>query len=76
MMFKQQALLVNNEFTKVCDKLLHLILSATATNEHVVKIGQCIRLIKECSSGILATLPFAKLPKIVLSTTFIIEQCS
>ncbi len=41
-------------------------MNTTAAKEHVPEVEQCIWLIKECGRGILNTLPFKKMPQIML----------
>jgi hypothetical protein len=43
-----------------------LVVNTTAAKEHVPEVEQRIRLIKECGRGILNTLPFKKMPQVIL----------
>lgn len=54
------------EFDKIKDKLPSLIVNTMAAREHVAEIEWKIRLVKERCRGIIATLPYAKLPKLMV----------
>ena len=59
-------MLMDNEFNKVADELPQFIINATTANEHVGEVEWHIRLIKERAQGIMATLPFKSIPKIMI----------
>ena len=46
--------------------MLILAINTTAAKEHVPEVERKIRLIKEQGRGILKTLPFKKMPRLVL----------
>ena len=59
-------LLMDNEFEKLVEHLPTVVVNLTAAREHVPEIERRIRLIKERGRGIKNTLPFKKLPKLIL----------
>ncbi len=64
--FQVGMVLMDNEFEKLRNLVLVLTVNTTATKEHVPEVKQRIRLIKERGRGILNTLPFKKMPQIML----------
>ncbi len=58
--------MMDNEFEKIWNLVLVLAVNTTAAKEHVPEVERCIRLIKERCRGILNTLPFKKMPQIML----------
>jgi hypothetical protein len=58
--------LMDNEFKKLRNLVPILAINTTAAKEHVPEVERKIRLIKEGGRDILNTLPFKKLPWIVL----------
>lgn len=64
--FTVQTILMDNEFSKVTDHTPNVLINTTAASEHVGDIERRIRVIKERCRGILCTLPYARLPQIML----------
>ncbi len=64
--FRIGTILMDNEFEKLKPLLPTLSINTTAANEHVLEIERRIRLIKERGRGILNTLPFKKMPLVIL----------
>ena len=64
--FTVRTILMDNEFEKVRDYVQHTILNTTAAAEHVGDIERRIRVIKERCRGIICTLPYTSLPKIMV----------
>ena len=64
--FTVQTILMDNKFEKLRDHIPMLALNIPAAHEHVGDIEQRIRVVKERSRGIICTLPYAKIPQIVL----------
>ena len=64
--YKVQTMLMDNEFNKVADELPQLIINTIAANEHVGEVEWHIPLIEKHAWGILATLSFKSIPKIML----------
>jgi hypothetical protein len=64
--FRVGTVLMDNEFEKLKPLLPTLSINTTAANEHVPEIERRIRLIKERGRGILNTLPFKKMPRVIL----------
>ena len=58
--------MMDNKFEKLRNLLPVLAVNTTAAKEHVPEVERCIQLIKECGRGILNTLPFKKIPQIML----------
>jgi hypothetical protein len=58
--------LIDNKFENLRSLIPILAINTTAAKEHVPEVEFRIRLIKERGRGILKTLPFKKLPRIVL----------
>ncbi len=59
--------MMDNEFEKLWNLVPVLAVNTTDAKEHVPEVKQCIRLIKEHGRGILNTLPFKKMPQIMLA---------
>jgi hypothetical protein len=57
---------MDNEFEPLQNLIPIIMVNTTATKEHVPEIEQRIRLIKECRRGILNTLPYKKIPQLML----------
>jgi hypothetical protein len=64
--FQVGTVLMDNKFEKLRNLVPVLALNTTAAKEHVLKVERRIRLIKERGRGILNTLPFKKMPQIML----------
>ena len=64
--FRVGTILMDNEFEKLKPLVPALSINTTAANEHVPEIERRIRLIKERGRGILNTLPFKKMPRVIL----------
>jgi hypothetical protein len=64
--FQVGTVLMDNEFKKLCNLVPVLAVNTTAAKEHVPEVERRIRLIKERGRGILNTLPFKKMPQIML----------
>ena len=64
--FRVGTVLMDNEFEKLRPLVPTLSINTTAANEHVPEIERRIRLIKERGRGILNTLPFKKMPRVIL----------
>jgi hypothetical protein len=64
--FQVGTVLMDNEFEKLHNLVPVLAVNATAAKEHVPEVKRRIRLIKERGRGILNTLPFKKMPQIML----------
>jgi hypothetical protein len=63
---KLQTLLMDMEFEPLKALFPHSVINTIAANEHVLEIERKIRIIKERARGTLNTLPFAKLPKLII----------
>jgi hypothetical protein len=59
-------LLMDNEFESLVPLLPSIVANTTAAREHVSEVERQIRTIKERGGGIKNTLPFAKLPKLMI----------
>jgi hypothetical protein len=57
---------MDNEFEKLRNLVPILAINTTAAKEHVPEVKRKIRLIKERGRGILNTLPFKKMPRLML----------
>jgi hypothetical protein len=64
--FQVGTVLMENKFEQLRVLILFLIVNTTAAKEHVPEVERQIRLIKERRRGILNTLPFKKMPQIML----------
>ncbi len=64
--FQVGAVLMDNEFEKLRNLVPVLAVNTTAAKEHVPEVKRRIRLIKERGRGILNTLPFKKMPQIMI----------
>ena len=58
--------LMDNEFEKLRNLVPILVVNTTAAKEHVPEVERKIRLIKERGRGILNTLPFKQMPRLML----------
>jgi hypothetical protein len=58
--------LMDNDFKKLRNLMPILVMKTTAAKDHVLEVKQRIRLIKERGRGILNTLPFKKMPQVIL----------
>jgi hypothetical protein len=58
--------LMDNEFKKLRNLVPILTVNTTAAKEHVPEVERKIRLIKERGRGILNTLPFKRMPRLML----------
>ncbi len=65
--FQVGTVLMDNEFEKLTNLVPIIQINTTAAKEHVPEIERLIRLIKEQGRGILNTLPFKKLPRLILT---------
>ena len=64
--FQVGTVLMDNEFEKLRNLVPILAINTTAAKEHVPEVERKIRLIKERGRGILNTLPFKKMPRLML----------
>ena len=64
--FTVQTILMDNDFKKVRDHVPMLALNTPAANKNIGDIKRRIRVVKERSRGIICTLPYAKIPQIIL----------
>jgi hypothetical protein len=64
--FQVGTVLMDNEFEKLRNLVPVLAVNTTAAKEHAPEVERRIRLIKERGRGILNTLPFKKMPPIML----------
>jgi hypothetical protein len=64
--FQVGTVLMDNEFEKLRNLVPILAINTTAAKEHVPEDKHKIRLIKEWGRGILNTLPFKKMPRLML----------
>ena len=64
--FKVCSLLMDNELNKIKDLLPQYNINTMAANEHVGEVKRRIQIIKERAHGILATLPFKMLQKVMI----------
>ena len=64
--FQVRTALIDNEFEKLRNLVLILIVNTTTAKEHMPEVEQRIRLIKECRRCILNTLLFKKMPPVIL----------
>ena len=64
--FQVGTVLMDNEFEKLRNLVPILAINSTVAKEHVPQVEHRIRLIKEQGRGILNTLPFKKMPRLVL----------
>jgi hypothetical protein len=63
--FNVHTILMDNEFEKIKDNV-HATLNTPAASKHVGEIERRIRVIKERCQGIICTLPYAQIPRIML----------
>ncbi len=61
-----QTTMMDVEFDKLKNLLAHVALNTTAAREHVGEIKQKIRVIKERARGTINTLPYKKLPRLMV----------
>jgi hypothetical protein len=64
--FQMGTVLIDNEFKSLRNLVPIIVVNTTAAKEHVPKIEHCIRLIKEQGQGISNTLPYKKMPQLML----------
>ena len=64
--FQVGTVLMDNEFEKLQNLVPILAINTTAAKEHVPEVERKIGLIKERGRGILNTLPFKKMPRLML----------
>jgi hypothetical protein len=64
--FQVGTVLMNNEFKKLRNLVPILTVNTTAAKEHVPEVERKIRLIKERGRGIPNTLPFKRMPRLML----------
>ncbi len=64
--FVVQTAMMDMEFEKLKNLLPHVALNTTAAKKHVCEIEQKIRVIKERARGTINTLPYKKLPKLMV----------
>ncbi len=64
--FVVQTTMMDMEFDKLKDLLTHVALNTTAAREHVGEIEQKIRVIIERARGTINTLPYKKLPRLMV----------
>ncbi len=58
--------MMDNEFKKLRNLVPILVMNTTAAKEHMPEVKQHIPLLKECRRGIVNTLPFIKMPQVIL----------
>ncbi len=61
--FRVRTILMDGEFEKVRDLILHIECNTTAAKEHVSEAEHTIWMVKEQTRGLLGTLPFQHLPR-------------
>jgi hypothetical protein len=61
-----QTTMIDIEFDKLRNLLAHVALNTTGAREHAGKIEQKIRVIKERARGTINTLPYKKLPRLMV----------
>ncbi len=61
-----QTTMMDMEFDKLKNLLAHVALNTTAAREHVGENEQKIRVIKERTRGTINTLPYMKLPRLMV----------
>ena len=61
-----QTAMMDIEFDKLKELLPNVALNTTAAREHVGEIEQKIRVIKERARGTISTLPYKKLPRLMV----------
>ena len=61
-----QTTMMDMEFEKLRPLMLHVALNTTAAQEHVGEIEQKIRVIKERARGTFNTLPYKKIPRVMV----------
>jgi hypothetical protein len=64
--FQVGTVLMDNKFEKLRNLMPILAINTTAAKEHVPEVERKIRLIKELGRGILNTLPFKRIPRLML----------
>jgi hypothetical protein len=64
--FVVQTTMMDMEFDKLKDLLTHVAFNTTAAREHVGEIERKIRVIKERARGTINTLPYKKLPRLMM----------
>jgi hypothetical protein len=64
--FQVGTVLMDNEFEKFRNLVPILVVNTTAAKEHVPEVERKIRLIKERGRGILNTVPFKRMPRLML----------
>jgi hypothetical protein len=57
---------MDNEFEKLREHLPDVNLNLPVAGEHIAEIERHIPVVKECCHGILNTLPYPKLPQMML----------
>ncbi len=64
--FVVQTTMMDMEFDQLKNLLAHIALNTTVAREHVGKIEQKIRVIKERARGMINILPYKKLPRLMV----------
>jgi hypothetical protein len=64
--FQVGTVLMDNELESLKNLVPIIVVNTTAAKEHVPEIEHRIRLIKEQGRGILNTLPYKKMPQLML----------
>ncbi len=64
--FHIQTLLMGNEFEKIRDHIHLAHLNMPAAAEHIAEVKRKICVLKECTRGLLCTLPYKKIPQQML----------
>ncbi len=64
--FQVGTVLMDNEFEKLQNSVPILAINTMAAKEHVPEVERKIRWIKERGMGILNTLPFKRMPRLML----------
>ncbi len=61
-----QTMLMDMKFEKLKNLMPHITLNTTSAREHISAIKQMVRVIKERARGTINTLPYKKLPKLIV----------
>jgi hypothetical protein len=64
--FQVGTVLMDNKFEMLRNLMPILVINTMAAKEHVSEVERKIRLIKEWGRGILNTLPFNRMPRLML----------
>ena len=64
--FVDQTVMMDMEFEKLKTLMPHMALNTTVSHEHIGEIEWKIKVIKEKARGVFNTLPYQKLPKMIV----------